>query len=78
MTAGLTTMMMYYFIENIGMCIGLLPITGIPLPFVSYGGTAMIANYVAIGIILSVSVTRDAPGKNTKDENAPPVDQLLI
>jgi rod shape determining protein RodA len=61
MVAGLTAMIMFHFIENIGMCVGLMPVTGIPLPFVSYGGTAMIANYIAIGIILSVSVTRDAP-----------------
>ena len=68
MVVGLTSMMMYHFIENVGMCIGLMPITGIPLPFISYGGTAMIANFAAIGIILSVSVTRDAPGVN---KNAP-------
>jgi len=62
MATGLAAMIMFHFIENVGMCIGLMPITGIPLPFVSYGGTAMITNFVAIGIILSVSVTRDPPG----------------
>ena len=62
MVAGLTAMIMFHFIENVGMCIGILPITGIPLPFISYGGTSMITNYIAIGIILSVSVTRDSPG----------------
>ena len=67
MVIGLTAMLMYHFIENIGMCIGLLPITGIPLPFISYGGTSMIANYIAIGIILSVSVTRDVPGVSDAD-----------
>ena len=61
MAAGLTSMIMFHFIENVGMCIGLMPITGIPLPFISYGGTSMITNYLAIGIILSVSVTRDSP-----------------
>ena len=62
MVAGLSAMIMIHFVENVGMCIGLTPITGIPLPFISYGGTAMITNYIAVGIILSVSVTRDAPG----------------
>jgi len=62
MAAGLSAMMMIHFVENVGMCIGIMPITGIPLPFISYGGTAMITNYIAIGIILSVSVTRDVPG----------------
>jgi len=66
MVAGLTAMIMFHFIENIGMCIGIMPITGIPLPFISYGGTSMITNYIAVGIILSVSVTRDEPGKTQK------------
>ena len=70
MVAGLSAMMMFHFIENVGMCIGLLPITGIPLPFISYGGTAMISNYLGIGIILSVSVTRDVPGVHSIDGDA--------
>lgn len=58
LVVGLTGMMGIHFIENIGMCIGLLPVTGIPLPFVSYGGSAMVTNYIAVGIILSVSIRR--------------------
>jgi rod shape determining protein RodA len=34
------------------MCVGLLPITGIPLPFVSLGGTSMVVNYIGLGVIL--------------------------
>lgn len=48
----------FHFIENIGMCIGVLPVTGIPLPFVSRGGSALIANYLNVGILLSVSIRR--------------------
>ncbi len=55
---GLTAMMGFHFIENIGMNISILPITGIPLPFFSQGGSAMLTNYIAIGIILSVSMRR--------------------
>mgnify|MGYP001139709561 CR=1 FL=1 len=55
---GLTAMMGFHFIENIGMNIGILPITGIPLPFFSKGGSAMVTNFIAIGIILSVSMRR--------------------
>jgi rod shape determining protein RodA len=55
---GLTGMMAFHFIENISMSMGLLPVTGIPLPFVSQGGSSMIANYVAVGVILSVSMRR--------------------
>jgi rod shape determining protein RodA len=54
----MTAMFAFHFIENIGMSIGLLPVTGIPLPFVSQGGSAMITNYLAIGVILSVSMRR--------------------
>ena len=59
MVVGMTGMLAFHFVENIGMCLGILPVTGIPLPFVSQGGTAMIANYFAVGIILSVSMTRE-------------------
>jgi rod shape determining protein RodA len=40
--------------ENVGMCLGLMPVTGIPLPFVSYGGSATIACFVAVGLLLNV------------------------
>jgi rod shape determining protein RodA len=43
---------------NVGMVIGIMPITGIPLPFLSYGGTAMLVNFVAIGILLNVHMRR--------------------
>ncbi len=55
MVAGLTGMLAFHFIENIGMNIGILPVTGIPLPFVSAGGSAMVVNFMAVGIIMSVS-----------------------
>ncbi|MBO4816133.1 MAG: FtsW/RodA/SpoVE family cell cycle protein [Clostridia bacterium] len=45
-------------VENIGMTIGLLPITGIPLPFVSYGGTSLITNFILIGLLLNISSRR--------------------
>jgi rod shape determining protein RodA len=58
---GITSMLGFHFIENIGACIGALPVTGIPLPFVSAGGSAMLTNYIAIGIVLSVSIRRKRP-----------------
>lgn len=45
----------FHILENIGMTIGLLPITGVPLPFISYGGSSMITNMMEIGLILNVS-----------------------
>ncbi|MBR5271294.1 MAG: rod shape-determining protein RodA [Clostridia bacterium] len=51
---GVGAMFMFHVFENIGMCIGLTPVTGIPLPFLSYGGTSLITNMAAIGLVLSV------------------------
>ncbi len=53
---GITGMISFNFIENIGMSIGILPVTGLPLPFVSQGGTAMLVYFIAIGIVLSVTI----------------------
>jgi rod shape determining protein RodA len=61
LVVGITSMLAFHFIENIGACIGVLPVTGIPLPFVSAGGSAMMTNYIAMGIILSVSARRKRP-----------------
>ncbi len=55
---GLAGSYAFHFIENMGMCVGLLPITGIPLPFVSYGGTAMMVNFISLGFILNISMDR--------------------
>ncbi len=43
--------------ENIGMCIGLLPVTGIPLPFFSYGGSSLVTCFLAVGVLLSIDKT---------------------
>lgn len=54
---GVGAMMFFHTFENIGMCLGLMPITGIPLPFVSYGGSSMLTCCASIGLVQSV-VTR--------------------
>lgn len=51
----------YFFLQiliNIGMVLGLMPVVGIPLPFISYGGTSMLVNFVMIGLVLNVSMRR--------------------
>lgn len=58
MVIGITALFAFHAFENIGMTIGLLPCTGIPLPFVSAGGTALIAYFAAIGIVMSISIRR--------------------
>jgi rod shape determining protein RodA len=44
--------------ENIGMTIGVMPCTGIPLPFMSYGGSSMVTNLIAIGLVENVCIRR--------------------
>ena len=58
MAVCVAAMLGFHFIENIGMCIGVMPVTGIPLPFVSQGNSSLIANYLNIGILLSISMRR--------------------
>jgi rod shape determining protein RodA len=54
--AGITSMWLFHIFENIGMSIGLMPITGIPLPFLSYGGSSMFTNLIAAALILSINI----------------------
>lgn len=53
---------LFHTIENIGMCINLLPVTGIPLPFVSSGGSNMLASFLAIGLVMNVRLRRKVYG----------------
>ncbi len=55
---GISGMLFFYMIQNIGMTIGLLPITGVPLPFVSYGGSSLVTNFICIGLLLNISSRR--------------------
>jgi rod shape determining protein RodA len=56
--AGLASMFAIQMFVNVGMVIGIMPITGIPLPFVSYGGSSMIANFMGIGMLLNIHMRR--------------------
>ncbi len=55
---GVLAMLVFQIFENVGMTMGITPITGIPLPFMSYGGSAMIASFVGIGLVLNVHMRR--------------------
>lgn len=55
---GIAGVLCFHMIENIGMTMGLLPITGVPLPFVSYGGSSLLTNFICIGLVLNVSARR--------------------
>ena len=56
--SGIAGVFIFHFLENVGMVMGLLPITGVPLPFISYGGSSMITNYIMLGILLNISGKR--------------------
>jgi rod shape determining protein RodA len=58
LVTGITAMFLFQAFENIGMTIGLMPITGITLPFVSYGGSSMLTSMVATGLVLNVGMRR--------------------
>ena len=55
---GIAGIFLFHMLENIGMTMGLLPITGVPLLFISYGGSSMITSYICIGLLLNISGNR--------------------
>jgi len=60
LAVGVGTMIAIQVFVNVGMNIGIMPITGIPLPFLSYGGSALIADFIGIGLVLNVHMRRFA------------------
>jgi rod shape determining protein RodA len=57
---GVLAMFVFQIFENVGMTMGIMPITGIPLPFMSYGGSSTVANFAAVGLVLNVHMRRFA------------------
>ena len=58
LAVGVTAMLFWHFVINMGMVIGLFPVVGVPMPFFSYGGTSMITSMVGIGLLQNVSMRR--------------------
>ena len=58
MIIGTVSMLAFQVLQNIGMDIGLMPITGIPLPFMSYGGSSLLTNVISLALILNVGMRR--------------------
>ncbi|RCW49708.1 MULTISPECIES: rod shape-determining protein RodA [unclassified Halanaerobium] len=56
---GIMAMFLFHILENIGMTMGIMPITGIPLPFISYGGTFMTTSLLAVGIVINVNLRKN-------------------
>ena len=59
LAVGLVAMLAFHIVVNVGMTIGIMPITGIPLPFMSYGGSALMTDYVAVGILINIVLQKD-------------------
>lgn len=55
---GITFMFSIYFFVNTGMTLGIMPVVGIPMPFMSYGGTALLSNFIAIGVLINIRTRR--------------------
>ena len=60
--AGIVTMWSFQVLQEVGMCIGIMPITGIPLPFISFGSSSMISQIMAVGMVQSIWFHRQKSG----------------
>ena len=58
LAASITLIFFTYAFVNMGMVTGILPVVGVPLPFISYGGTALLTLFIGIGILMSVHSQR--------------------
>lgn len=58
LTVGVTAMIFWEMFINIGMVMGLMPVVGVPLPFISYGGSSALTTFIVVGILMSVSMRR--------------------
>ncbi len=58
LSVGITMMIFWEVFINIGMVMGLMPVVGVPLPFISYGGSSVITTFIGVGILLSISMRR--------------------
>ncbi len=59
LATGIVAMLTFHIVVNIGMTVGIMPITGIPLPFMSYGGSAILTDYAAVGVLLNIYSQKD-------------------
>jgi rod shape determining protein RodA len=58
MASGAFTMVMWQVFQNIGMTLGVMPVSGLPLPFISYGGSHLISSAILIGLVQSIHMRR--------------------
>ena len=61
MAVGVTTWITSQAVINIGAVIGVLPVTGIPLPFISFGGSSLVITLAALGILMNIALQERSP-----------------
>ena len=71
MIIGVMAMLFFHVFQNIAMSMGIMPITGIPLPFLSYGGSNFITNIAAVALVLNITRGRSAATLNTVQAPGP-------
>ncbi len=59
---GIVVMLFFQILVNVGMAMGIMPITGVPLPFMSYGGTSLVVNFLCVGLLLNIGMRRFPQG----------------
>ena len=57
-SVGVISVMLFSILQNIGMTIGIMPITGITLPFMSNGGTSLLANFIGVALVLNIGMRK--------------------
>jgi rod shape determining protein RodA len=58
LAGGVATMWTFQLFVNVGMTMGIMPITGLTLPFISFGGSSMLVNFIGVGLLLNVHMRR--------------------
>ena len=61
---GIAAMLIFQILSNVGMCIGVTPVIGLTLPFISYGGSSIVTLYLAMGIISSIHMRPDPESRS--------------
>jgi rod shape determining protein RodA len=61
---GIAAMMVFQVLTNTGMCIGVFPVIGLTLPFISYGGSSLITSFLAMGLISGIHMRPDPESKS--------------
>jgi rod shape determining protein RodA len=69
--AGIACWFAFQTFQNIGMCLGIMPVTGVPLPLVSYGGSSMFASMMAIGLLMNISMRGSAASRAVESRLRP-------